>query len=98
LSLSQKAAPLAMVKKPLTILREMYTGSSPAVSNDRRYRLITGLPLKPFYERETKRYDIGDGIWTFEQEQVSSHCCQAFKLLLFATAAASPVAIQHFCP
>jgi hypothetical protein len=66
-------------KGPLTTLRDMYTGASPVVSSDRRYRLITGLPLKPFYERETKRYDVGDGIWTFEQEQV----CSCFQKMYY---------------
>jgi hypothetical protein len=38
----------------------------------RKYTLITGLPLKPYFERKTVRYQVSPDIWTFEQPQVWS--------------------------
>ncbi|KAG5189708.1 hypothetical protein JKP88DRAFT_262068, partial [Tribonema minus] len=62
-----QAAP-ATSPSPWQTLVDMYSGTK-TTHSDREYRLITGLPLKPFFERETRRYDAGQGMWTFEQEQ-----------------------------
>lgn len=63
---------------PLATLFEVYTRGagdkaaalSPeeaALKRDRQYTLITGLPLKPYFERKTVRRQIGPDMWTLEQ-------------------------------
>ena len=67
---------------PLATLFEVYTrgsGDNAGVASDspeeirlrkeRQYTLITGLPLKPYFERRTVRRQIAKDIWTFEQPQ-----------------------------
>ena len=62
---------------PLATLFEVYTrgaGDKAALSpeeaalqRDRQYTLITGLPLKPYFERKTVRRQVAPDIWTLEQ-------------------------------
>jgi hypothetical protein len=39
------------------------------LKKDRQYTLLTGLPLKPYFERRTVRTQVAENIWTFEQPQ-----------------------------
>ncbi len=58
---------------PLATLLQVYTrgssSSAKATRKDRQYTLLTGLPLKPYFERQTIRTQVAEGIWTFEQPQ-----------------------------
>ncbi|GAB5031987.1 protein isoform 1 [Nannochloropsis oceanica] len=66
---------------PLSTLLEVYTRDDSSresvqispeearLKKDRQYTLLTGLPLKPYFERRTVRTQVAENIWTFEQPQ-----------------------------
>lgn len=45
------------------------TPEEEALRRDRQYTLLTGLPLKPYFERKTVRRQVGPDMWTLEQPQ-----------------------------
>lgn len=71
--------PANLSANPFSTIFQVYTReTTPAtplskeeaqLKKDRQYTLITGLPLKPYFERKTIRKQITPDIWTFEQPQ-----------------------------